>query len=366
MARTPQTTIPDGTAYGKYLKRTMTNLGVAGVHGYAPNLTDWLSSQAYMRNQAVMLLFEYPKAFDLFYEPKTWISSLKSLLETRVKSFEGIYYDALEVAKVDHEVGGAGQVFHEISDVKMKQSSLTVTVVSQYGLSIETMLAAMIRAKMDPHTKTSMLGTLPDSKVPKDLLADWYTFSALIYEPCPLNRVVHKAAVGCNLFPTLNGDGSLVLKRNLNEASNVEEISIQLDGLWDSGPGVVKLAQAVLDRINFNNAMPTYRPAFIQGRENAVANASGGYDTNAEFLGQQVTNMTFADQLPTSVDEMISSTDNFGLSGTAVGNYISGNKGVDTNTVFDHTKVLSPHSGPIVGRPSATASGGYNGQLGST
>lgn len=359
MSRTTQTTLPDNAAYSKFLNRTMTNLGVSGLGGYAPNLVDWLASQAYMPNQSVCILLAYPKMFDLFYDPKTWISSLKSLVETRAKSITGLYYDALEVTKVDHEVGGAGQLFHEISDVKLKQSSATIEWVSAYGLSIETMLASIIRGKMDPHTKTSMLGTLPEGKIPKDLLADWYTFSILVYEPCPLNRVVQKAIIGCNLFPSLNGDGSLAISRDFSNASAVQTISCEFNGLYDSGPGIIRFAQAILDRINSNNACPSLRPAFIQGRDNAVANATGGYDTGVEFLGNQVTNLTMANKLPESAEQMTSVPDTTNSDGTQ-------NRGGDVSTVFDHARTQDPSAGPIIGRPSATASGNFNGALGST
>lgn len=268
-------------AFGGHANQPMLDLTYGGQHGWAPNLTEWVSNQAYVRRNLVCVLLEAPRFFTLMPDPAKWVSTLKSLLELHCRSIEG-FNAALTVDTDEHPVGGAGEMQQEVINVTRARTEPSFTFVEKYGRPIQTFIQHWIQyALMDPETKYALVGTL--EKKPEDLLADWFSCSALFFEPDPTHRKVVQAWVTTNMFPKETGE--IVGKRDLTSASEILNLTIPFTGISQYGLGVNLFAQKILDGININNANPYTRKSFIEAVSSDVAAATEGYKKNAEDVG---------------------------------------------------------------------------------
>ena len=268
-------------AFGGHANQPMLDLTYGGQHGWAPNLTEWVSNQAYVRRNLVCVLLEAPRFFTLMPDPAKWVSTLKSLLELHCRSIEG-FNAALTVDTDEHPVGGAGEMQQEVINVTRARTEPSFTFVEKYGRPIQTFIQHWIQyALMDPETKYALVGTL--ERKPEDLLADWFSCSALFFEPDPTHRKVVQAWVTTNMFPKETGE--IVGKRDLTSASEILNLTIPFTGISQYGLGVNLFAQKILDGININNANPYTRKSFIEAVSSDVAAAAEGYMKNAEDVG---------------------------------------------------------------------------------
>ena len=268
-------------AFGGHANQPMLDLTYGGQHGWAPNLTEWVSNQAYVRRNLVCVLLEAPRFFTLMPDPAKWVSTLKSLLELHCRSIEG-FNAALTVDTDEHPVGGAGEMQQEVINVTRARTEPSFTFVEKYGRPIQTFIQHWIQyALMDPETKYALVGTLENK--PEDLLADWFSCSALFFEPDPTHRKVVQAWVTTNMFPKETGE--IVGKRDLTSASEILNLTIPFTGISQYGLGVNLFAQKILDGININNANPYTRKSFIEAVSSDVAAATEGYKKNAEDVG---------------------------------------------------------------------------------
>ena len=268
-------------AFGGNANQPMLDLTYGGQHGWAPNLTEWVSNQAYVRRNLVCVLLEAPRFFTLMPDPAKWVSTLKSLLELHCRSIEG-FNAALTVDTDEHPVGGAGEMQQEVINVTRARTEPSFTFVEKYGRPIQTFIQHWIQyALMDPETKYALVGTLENK--PEDLLADWFSASALFFEPDPTHRKVVQAWVTTNMYPKETGE--IIGKRDLTSASEILNLTIPFTGISQYGLGVNLFAQKILDGININNANPYTRKSFIEAVSSDVAAAAEGYKKNAEDVG---------------------------------------------------------------------------------
>lgn len=253
-----------------------------GQFGWAPNLNEWVSNQAYVRKNLIAILLEAPQFFQLMPEPEKWTSCLKSLIELHPQTIEG-FNAGLTVEFDEHPVGGGGEFQQEFINVTRARSEPVFTYVEKYGMPIQSFLYQWITyGMMDPDAKYAMVGTLEGNR-PTDMLADWYSMSCLFIEPDPSHQYVSKSWVTTNMMP--KGTGEIIGKRDLTSPSEINHLSVEFTGISQFNLGTNAFAQAILDSINITNANPYLRPAFIQGISADVARAPNGYAAGAAELG---------------------------------------------------------------------------------
>jgi hypothetical protein len=269
-------------AYANKVTQPMLDLSYGGQMGYSPNLTEWVSNQAYVRRNLIPILLEAPRFFTLMKEPSKWVESLRSLVELHCRSIEG-FNAGLSVEFDEHPVGGAGEMQQEITDVKRARTEPSFTFVEKYGMPIQTFIYNWITyGMMDPDTKFALAGTLSGEQ-PSDLLADWNTMSMLFIEPDPLHKKVVKSWVTTNMMP--KGTGEIIGKRDLTSASEVLNLTIEFTGISQYGIGTNNFAQTILDGINIINANPNLRPSFIDKLHADISDQMNGYSKGAADLG---------------------------------------------------------------------------------
>jgi len=278
-------------AYSRNIDRPMLDLKNGGQHGWAPNLTEYVSNQAYISRPLVCILLEAPRMFTVMPESQKWISSLKALFELHARSIDG-FNAGLKVDTEEHPVGGAGEVQQEIVNVTRERSQPKFTFIEKYGRPVQTFLDYWIRyGMMDPEAKFALLGTMNNGNV-RDLLADWYSATCLFMVPDPLHRKVDKAWITTNMFPLSNGE--ITAKRDLTTSQEMLTLDIEFAGISQYGFGVNQFAQSILDQIRINNADPNMRAPFINRITPDVASVNtAGYDSTTEAMARNtVTNMT--------------------------------------------------------------------------
>ena len=269
-------------AFAKGAKAPMLDLTYGGQNGYAPNLGEWVSNQAYVRRQLVCVLLEAPKFFSLMPDSAKWVQALKAMVELHATSIEGLNA-GLKVDFDEHAVGGAGEMQQEVTNVTRARTEPVFGFVEKYGRPIQTLLYHWISyGMMDADAKFAMVGTLDGSR-PDDLLADWFSMSCLFFEPDAQHKKVVQSWVVTNMMP--QETGPIEGKRDLTAASEVLKLSIPFTGIAQYNLGSNVFAQGILDGINLANANPILRPSFITAIGSDVSAATVGYETGAEALG---------------------------------------------------------------------------------
>lgn len=278
-------------AYTRDIDRPILDLKNGGQNGWAPNLTEWVSNQAYVSRPLICIMLEAPRMFTVMPDSQKWISSLKALFELHARTIDGMQA-GLKVDTEEHPVGGAGEQQQEVVNVTRERSTPKFTFVEKYGRPIQTLLEYWIRyGLMDPETKYALLGTMNNADV-KDLLADWYSATCLFIVPDPMHKKVDKAWITTNMYPLSNGE--ITAKRDLTAGQEILIHDIEFAGMSQYGLGVNQFAQSILDNINTTNADPFMRPAFINSVSPDVAAANtNGYKSWVESVGStSVSNMS--------------------------------------------------------------------------
>ena len=246
-------------AYSTGNATPMTDLKYGGMNGYAPNLTEYISNQAYVSRPLTCIVLEFPMMFKYMPNPEKWQASVKALFEVHAKSIDG-FNAGLTVDTDEHAIGGSNEMQQEIVNVTRARTEPQFNFTEKYGRPIQNLLEYWIRyGMMDPDTKTALIGTLGNVNV-TDLLADWYSMTCLFYEADPLNRKIQKAWLTTNMYPLSTGD--ITAKRDLTASQEMLDLSITMAGISQYSSNVRDFAQRILDSINIAGADP-YRRATI-------------------------------------------------------------------------------------------------------
>ncbi len=266
-----------GTAYGTGHQAPMVDLQYGGQMGYAPDLSEWVSNQAYIRRNLICLLVEAPKGFALLPNPDQWIATLRALVELHPLSIDGLNA-GLEVEVSSNPVGGGGQMQEDFTDVKETQSKVVFKWGEKYGMPVASFLRGWItNLMMDPNTKFANVATLNGTQ-PTDMLADQYAATMIFIEPDPTHSKVIKSWLVTNMFP--QGTGEITGRRDLTTASEQQTYDINFTGIAQYGLGVDAFAQKLLDGIKITGANPYNRAAFVNAITSDILATKKSYSAN--------------------------------------------------------------------------------------
>lgn len=288
-------------AYATDRAEALLDLTYGGQFGYAPELSEWVSSQAYVRRNLFAFLLEAPKFFQFMPDESKWYSSLKALVELHPQSIDGLS-SGLEVQFMDHPIGGGGEVMEEPVNVTRAKSNITFNYgPDKYGMPITTFIYNWISyGMMDVDTKYALAGTLEKNQegqegAATDWLADWYTMTCLFVEPDPQHKRVLKSWLVTNMMPRRTPE--ITGKRDLTNPMETTEANIEFTGIVQYSLGVNILAQGILTAINKNmgNANPYLRQAFLneqadRGYVDSAAPSTFHYDGNIPGELDNITN----------------------------------------------------------------------------
>ena len=282
MARLTDAILQNNQAFAAGRQNPMIDLSKGGQMGFAPDYTQWVSNQSYIRRNLFCLLVEAPRGFNFLQNGDKYVGVLKSLVELHALSIDGLNA-GLEVETSETPVGGGGQVQQHFTNVTEARSNPVFRFDEKYGMPVASFFRSWItHLMMDPHSKVANIGTLSGNK-PTDMLADMYSATMLFIEPDPTHTKVVKSWLCTNMFPT--GTGEIVGRRDLTQAGEQTTYDITFTALSQFGLGVDQFAQQMLDGINITGANPYLRPAFISQIAADVRAAANGYEQQVESLG---------------------------------------------------------------------------------
>lgn len=284
MSRLTDAILQNNSAYAAGRQNPMLNLQYGGQMGFAPDLTQWVSNQSYIRKNLFCLLIEAPKGFQLLPDSAMYVGVLKSLVELHALSIDGLQA-GLEVESSETPVGGGSEVQQHPTNVTKARSQPVFRFDEKYGMPVAAFFRSWItNLIMDPDTKVPNVSTLGTTK-PTDLLADMYSATMLFIEPDPTHTKVVKSWLSTNMYPQATGE--IIGRRDLTQAGEPTTYDINFTAISQFGAGVDAFAQQLLDGINITGANPYQRPAFIDSIQADILAASSGYKNQAETMGSQ-------------------------------------------------------------------------------
>lgn len=274
---------PHGSAYGQMSATPISDLTYGGMHGWSPNLRQWVSNQAHVSRNLKAVLLTPPRFITLMQNPEKWYAAIKNLIETHPISIEG-FNAALKPEFDEHPAGGAGEMQQELVDMKRARSEPVTAYRDKYGRPIQKLLEMwMLYGMMDPETKVAMVRTLAgvSAENPGDWMADWYTMTCMFYETDATEWYVDKAWICTNMMPMEMGD--LTSKRDLTTGGEILSLSIPWTALSAYNAGTIQYAQQYHRTIMMNNANPMLRQqSLVDGIDPTVAAAPGGFKYTVE------------------------------------------------------------------------------------
>lgn len=284
MSRLADVVLGNNKGHSKGHKAPMLDLQYGGQMGYAPDLTEWVSNQAYVRRNLICVLVEAPKGFQMLPNPEYWVGTLRSLVELHPLSITGLNA-GLEVETVSNPVGGAGQQQEDFSNVTETQSQISFRWGEKYGMPVFSFLRGWItNLMMDPATKFANIATVNGSK-PTDMLADMYAATMLFMEPDPTMTKVVKSWLVTNMFPKSTGE--VTGQRDLTQAGEAPSYDVQFSGIAQFSLGVDEFAQRILDGIKITGANPYHRAAFIDKIAADVIATKRSFTQSVDTLASQ-------------------------------------------------------------------------------
>lgn len=272
-----------GKAYSIGRTAPMVDLKSGGQHGFMPDYASYISNAAYVRRNLICRLIEAPKGFDLLPDPAKWRETLKVLVELHPRTIEGLNAQ-LNVDVTSNPFGGAGEEQEDPTDVKQARSTPSFGYVEKYGRPINAFFDAWIRELiMDPATKVPNVVTRGQAKL-IDLLPDFRGMTCMFIEPDPTHTKVDKAWLCTNMFPKTAGQ--VEGRRDLTTAGNQLEYTIEFTSIAQTGNGVNRYAQSLLDEMNLSGANPQNRKSFLEAISADVKAGANGYAEQIATAGR--------------------------------------------------------------------------------
>ena len=281
MSRLPDALLR-GEAYSKGSMGKVIDVTYGGENGWVPDYSEIVSATHHTSRQTFCKLIEYPTGFDFLPNPEMWIRALKGIMERQVEKIEGLKA-TITAEYAESPYGGAGEIFHDPTDVKREASSVSLTIKDKAGRPIQRFFENYILYLIgDPNTKTPLISTLTGDK-PFDMLSDRRAFTMLYWESDATGMFVDKAWIGYNQMPKSAGTNES--RRDLTSGGTVSELSIELTGTYEYTQGAVALAQQYLNAINFTNARPFMAAPGVTASHPNIEAVGGGFKANVEKLG---------------------------------------------------------------------------------
>lgn len=267
-------TILGNVSFNQDGKTPVADLSVGGQYGFQMDPAAYVSNTGYVPRNVIPILIESPRGLRDLPNPEKSIAVLRALIENQSKQITGLRRGlALEVA--ERQISGAGHMQRDPTNVTEEMSTPTHVWDERYGASIHNFWEWYIRNLIgEPITKQPGVMTISDTP-PTDQLADYYSFTTLYIEPDPLRRNVVAAWLVTNMFPT--SLQALESQMDVAAAGEVPELSMEFAGIPVRNTGVNKLAQEILDQINYVNAGPMQRQAFVDAIEADIKASASGY-----------------------------------------------------------------------------------------
>jgi hypothetical protein len=280
MSRVPGAILSSTSGQAQLHTTNMLDLQYGGVMGWAPRYGEIDSNQQYISKNVIPILLQAPTMFKDMPGGDSLTAQLRALVEERALSIEGLNR-TLTVETTDTPFG-ASEVQEDPTRVVRARTELTYNWNEKYGKPVNALLELWIQYGIgDPEAQFALINTLDGNrKKITDMLFDRFTMSMMFIEPDPTHSFVIEAYIGAAMYPKAGGDNTS--KFDKTAGGEKRDYSIPFAGIYQTGLGVKKAAQAILDTINITNANPFTRAAMIDKISADVLKASRGYSSSVD------------------------------------------------------------------------------------
>jgi len=286
MSRLKDSILQKGKAYAG--NAPVLDLAYGGQNGHAAaigrigqdgkNYDEWISNQAYVKQNVIPMVLSYPRAFDLMPDKQMWIDTYNALMTLHPLTIDGLT-SGLTVEFDEHAVGGAGEMQEEITKVTRARTSLTKTYKEKSGKSIQKFIDMVIRyLYSDPDVEKPLITNITGDTFGGMYTPDYYTGTHLYIEPDVTQRIVVDAWLCTNVM--FKGNGDRTGKRDVHSARETSDLSIEFTSITMNNESVLQLANTMLANLNVLKANPELDMVVPQA-DIAAALASGATGVNS-------------------------------------------------------------------------------------
>ena len=252
-----------------------------GQFGWSPalgdikNMGNWMSNAAYVKQNGICILLDYPRAFDLVDKSGKLAGFLSALLSVRSKNFSGVNMN-MNVNVASHQFGGGGQEQKEVTNV-------TRTAVNAQHVYQEVAYRPITTfhefwVELTEGNENTKIPLMAQYLKPGDLsLPHLKTATALYMEPDHLHKNIINAAIVTNMFP--EGDiGEREIKSDKTADKPLTELTYTYGGIGMTNANVLEFAQKYLESLSpILHADPQRIAMYPAGAAANVKDSENGY-----------------------------------------------------------------------------------------
>jgi len=274
-------------AYGKGTNGlVMMDLAAGGFSGYIPDLVNWTSNQLRLPKAVIPIVLEIPRLFEYLPGKERWIASVIAMMEQHSSSITGLQ-DGYEISTDESEIGGTGEFYEDVTDIKGARTSLSYAFKELRGEPFKRLTAAWLRyGVMDHRTKFPLLANVVKDANTRRLLTmtpEFNTMSMMFIEPDVSGMKVEKTWIASNIkpktIPTYEGS------RTLSEGQGFQEATVEFTSFTEISESTKAVGDEVFEYIMSTAIDPQNRQAHITEINSIVkARTNVGFKATASKL----------------------------------------------------------------------------------
>lgn len=247
------------------------DMTVAGAGGEFVDMSQLGNNTPYIKNPMQFRLVTPPKGLLRLPNGQRHVATLKQLIETRNKSWEGVNPNLdLETHQIPF---GWDRQMLTIPTTTVRQAMAPTMVADCYYDNCNALWWKWFAQTLYSHPDTqrpnfAAMGTTPESWTFPDM-----TFSAIAWEP---NAVFTKPITAVLMHGlALSNLPEILMARNVTATRTGEEMSLGFTCVYEENSRVMELAQSIMDAERSVSINPEYRPVSVSEIDADVAAASG-------------------------------------------------------------------------------------------
>lgn len=275
MANRMRDILTSGDAYSRLDSGPMINLSNPGSLGPQADNEFYLSSQPYMRQRVIPVVYAAPTGFEALDNQRAYIEALNSIMTTRTRTIEGLV-KTVEVEYAQSQFGAAGENMNSWARTSRAPSDIVHTLPEFYGKPVNRFFQMWIDYFLgQADSQRPLVTTLDGGPGINDLLDDVVGLTMLYIEPEPLYRYALEAWLVTGMKPRTAGE----VVGNYDKLTPLEETvySIGFAGTTLHSQHAKTLADQWLQDHLLVGTSPTLQPTGFTDVDAAVRAAGGGY-----------------------------------------------------------------------------------------
>lgn len=285
-------TIDDSqTGFNLGNEHPIVSLDHGGAFGHAVNWKALASDTPHLKQRLHVRVMECPEGFDDLDDPEKWRKALVSIFERHAEQWSGIQ-STIQVQTQEMKYGHGGEVVEAVSKLTRARTTPNATYTDKYGRPISHFhIGWGLNLLGDPDTNIPNVVTR-EGYQPREFLLDYYSATVLWFIPDITMRYIDFAWLSGGVFPK-----SMPPEEGSRDGSAPTELinfSIEYAAVTQTGAGVKRLAQRILNQMRLTGTSPYYRNAFLDEVDANVMATEQTYqhqldnirkDTTTELVG---------------------------------------------------------------------------------